>query len=72
MKKNFCDIKLLGTVTIGPKGQIVIPKEIRDKLALESGDSMSVLLKDDKFIGLVRNKDLNELMEFVNSEKNKN
>lgn len=72
MKKNFCDIKLLWTVTIGPKWQIVIPKEIRDKLALESGDSMSVLLKDDKFIWLVRNKDLNELMEFVNSEKNKN
>ncbi len=63
-----CDVsemKLYGTTTIWPKGQIVIPKDIRDKLWLNPGDSMTILLKNDKFIGLVRNQDISELMEYI-------
>lgn len=62
---NSCEMKLYGTTTIWPKGQIVIPKDIRDKLDLKPGDSMTVLLKNDKFIWLVRNQDINELMEYI-------
>ncbi|MDD3144568.1 MAG: AbrB/MazE/SpoVT family DNA-binding domain-containing protein [Candidatus Gracilibacteria bacterium] len=70
MKKHSCDMKLYGTTNIGPKGQIVIPKEIRDRLDLKTGDSLSVLLKGDKFIGLIRNNDLMELMEFIKQMEN--
>ena len=73
MEKHNCDMKLYGTTTIWAKWQIVIPKEIRDKLDLKTGDSISILLKNDKFIGLIRNNDLTELMEFIKqmeSEKN--
>nr|MDD3720485.1 AbrB/MazE/SpoVT family DNA-binding domain-containing protein [Candidatus Gracilibacteria bacterium] len=62
------EIKLYGTTTIGPKGQLVIPKDIRDKLNLNPGDSMTIVLSDDKFIGLIRNQDIRELMEYL--EKN--
>lgn len=65
-----CDIKLYWTVTIWPKWQIVIPKEIRNKLDLETGNSITVLVKNDKFIGLVRNDDITELMEYIENEKN--
>ncbi|MDD2870695.1 MAG: AbrB/MazE/SpoVT family DNA-binding domain-containing protein [Candidatus Gracilibacteria bacterium] len=69
MKKNKCVIKLYGTTTIGPKGQVVIPKEVRNILNLNTGDSISVLIKDDKFIGMVKNEDISELMEYIESEK---
>lgn len=60
-----CEIKLYGTTTIWAKWQIVIPKDIRDKLNLKAWDSMTILMKNDKFIGLVRNQDIRELMEYV-------
>lgn len=62
------EIKLYGTTTIWPKGQLVIPKDIRDKLNLNPGDSMTIVLSDDKFIWLIRNQDIRELMEYL--EKN--
>ncbi len=69
MKEKKCEIKLYWTVTVWPKWQLVIPKEIRNKLKIKPGDSITVLMKNDKFIGLVRNEDITELMEYVNNEK---
>lgn len=42
---KFPEGKYLATVKIGPKGQIVIPKEVRTMLNLECGDSL-VLMAD--------------------------
>lgn len=61
------EMKLYWTTTIWPKGQLVIPKDIRDKLDLKPWDSMTILLKNDKFIGLVRNQDIRELMEYISN-----
>jgi len=69
-KKHMCDIKLYWTTTVGPKWQIVIPKEIRDKLNINTGDSMAIVMKEDRFIWLVRNEDIRELMDYINSIDN--
>ena len=45
MKKN--SRFFIATVKIGPKGQIVIPKEARDMFGVEPGDSL-ILLCDRK------------------------
>lgn len=50
MTKKFPEGKYMATVKIGPKGQIVIPKEVRDMFSLEPGDS--VLLMADKGQGI--------------------
>ena len=42
--------KYLATVKIGPKGQIVVPKEVRDMFELTTGDSL--ILMADKGQGI--------------------
>lgn len=39
--------KYAGTVTVGEKGQIVIPKQARDLFNIKPGDTL-ILLADDK------------------------
>jgi AbrB family looped-hinge helix DNA binding protein len=34
---------LVGTATVGPKGQVVIPVEVRDSLSIKPGDKLVVL-----------------------------
>lgn len=48
--ENFPEGKYLATVKIGPKGQIVIPKEVREMFALETGSQL--ILMADKGHGI--------------------
>ena len=45
MHKN---IQLVGTVTVGPKGQVVIPSEVRDQMGIGPGDKLVALYLADK------------------------
>ena len=66
-----CDLKLeiAGLTTIGPKGQIVIPKDVRSRLGIETGDQFVVLIKNGQYLWLVQNEDIASVMEYVESEK---
>lgn len=48
--ETFPEGKYLGSVKIGPKGQIVIPKEARDMFDLKQGDTL--VLMADKSSGI--------------------
>lgn len=48
--ENFPEGKYLATVRLGAKGQIVVPKEVREMFGLKAGDSL--LLMADKGQGI--------------------
>lgn len=45
--KTHKEGKYMGSVKVGPKGQIVIPKEVREMFGIYSGDTL-ILLADAK------------------------
>ncbi len=47
-----------GSVLVGERGQIVIPKEARDKFNINAGDKLLVLGDEDRGIGIVHERDL--------------
>lgn len=63
-------MRLCGTANIGSKWQIVIPKEVRETLWLKSWDSVSFMVKDEKFLGIIPNDQIEVLLEYVAWEKN--
>jgi AbrB family looped-hinge helix DNA binding protein len=52
------------TVTISPKFQVVIPREIRDKLGLRSGQKVRVLAYGSR-IELIPVRPIEEMMGFL-------
>ena len=52
------------TVTVSPKYQVVIPKEIRDTLQLRPGQKMMVIEYDGR-IEMIPDRDISELKGFL-------
>ncbi len=52
--KSKDDRKYMSSVKVGPKGQIVIPKEVRDMFGIESGDTLIILADAQKGIAIER------------------
>lgn len=48
------DGKYIGSVKVGPKGQIVIPKDVRDMFGIDTGDTLIILADAQKGIALER------------------
>lgn len=63
-----CGVKMFGSVTVGTKGQVVIPKEVRELLGIESGDTLVVVTKHNKAIGMVKTDDMQAFMEYMQKE----
>lgn len=54
MKSKMRDGRYMGTAKVGPKGQIVIPKEVRDMFEIEPGDTLVILADGSKGIAIER------------------
>lgn len=61
----------MATTTISPKYQVVIPKEIREKLRLKSGQKMMVVAKGD-VVYLIPEKPLESFKGFLKGMDTKN
>lgn len=61
--------KYAGTVTVGTKGQIVIPKEVRELFGIQPGDALILLADRDRGIAIPPRETFQELSEQVFGEK---
>ena len=60
-----------GTVEVGERGQIVIPKQIRDELGINAGDNLIVLGNKEEGIQIILANSLEELATtIINGNKN--
>lgn len=55
--------QFLSTVRVGDKGQIVIPKEVREMFEIEPGDSLLLMADEKKGIAIVA---FDGMMDFMN------
>lgn len=67
MSHDNCEAKIdiFGWVTVWPKGQIVIPKDIRNQLNIQPWDKLISLIVHGKYLGLIRNEDMQELSKNI-------
>jgi AbrB family looped-hinge helix DNA binding protein len=57
--------KSVGTTVVGERGQIVIPQEVRKQLNLKKGDKLLVFTKRNKFIGLLKTDDIDQVLDKI-------
>jgi AbrB family looped-hinge helix DNA binding protein len=63
MKTSFnADDHLIGATVVGERGQVVIPKEFREKMNLEPGARLVVMQHGDGPVCLIK---ADEMKEFV-------
>ena len=55
----------MGSVTVGEKGQIVIPKAVRDMLGIKSGDSLVLLAHPESGIGIPPSNQVEKILQQI-------
>ncbi len=65
------DNKYMGSVKVGQKGQIVIPKEVRDMFDIKPGDTLLVLADSKKGIAIERMGVFNKIADAIFKGKSK-
>lgn len=51
-KEKWPEGKYMGTVKVGPKGQIIVPKEVREIFSIDPGDLLLILADKDGGIAI--------------------
>lgn len=64
MVRNELENRSMAVVKVGEKGQIVIPKDMRDMFNIKPGDTLLVLADKEKGIAIASNEDY---MKFAKS-----
>ena len=68
MKSNESS-KFMSTVKVGPKGQIVIPKEARELFHIQPGDTLLLLADVERGIAIQRFEYFNKFAENIFDKK---
>ena len=63
------DISLAGTATVGPKGQVVIPAEVREQMGIAPGSKLVVLyVKHKKSVAMVPVEQVQRLIDAMGED----
>lgn len=62
------EVRMHGSVTVGTKWQIVIPKEVRDMLDIQEGETLLTMTKYGKFVGFIKTEDVKEFIDLLKTE----
>lgn len=65
MKQAGDGQRFMSTVKLGPKGQLVIPKEVREMFGLEPGDSLLLLADTKRGIALQRSSVMSQIADAI-------
>lgn len=63
--------KYMGSVKVGAKGQIVIPKEVRDMFEINPGDTLLLLADSQKGIAIERQSVFSKIADAIFKGKGK-
>ena len=61
-----CPVQIAGTATVSERGQIVIPKDVRDDLGLEAGSRLIVLHHENGAVILVPADQMKDALDDMN------
>ena len=59
---------LFGMVTVGTKGQIVIPKKARDVFGIEPGDSLVLVGDEKEGLAIITNERVSRMLQNILKE----
>lgn len=68
MKNQIGDKGPMDMVTLGERGQVVIPAAIRERLELKAGDKLMVFTKHDEMICLVPASSMRHLVDILTAQ----
>ncbi len=57
--------KYMSSVKVGPKGQIVLPKEVRDMFEIKPGDTLILLADSEKGIAIQQSTTLYKIVDAI-------
>lgn len=62
--------RFMSTVKVGTKGQIVIPKEIRDMFNIESGDTLIIMADSKRGIAIQKQSFMTKIADAIFNKEN--
>jgi len=62
---EFHGPKVYGAVTVGERGQVVIPAKLRKVFGIRAGDKLFVFTKGNEFINLIPSAQFNEFLDHM-------
>ena len=71
MKQKEKNGKFMSSVKVGPKGQIVIPKEVREMFGIAPGDTLLLLADSKKGIAIERYSVFSKIADAIFAGKSK-
>jgi AbrB family looped-hinge helix DNA binding protein len=69
--KSESNGKYMGTVKVGQKGQIVIPKDVREMFEISPGDTLVLLADSEKGIAIERYSVFARIADWILSDRAK-